>query len=140
MGSPDLKPRKASASEAGGSFDHIDFRVGSLARVRRFYDAVMPALGFWKKSGGKTSRTYSQGTQGYPFLWLTQSARSPRNSTRIAFNAPTPRDVDRVAKVVRRSGGRKIEGPQHCKSYGLPYYAVFFEDPEGNRLEVCCRR
>jgi predicted enzyme related to lactoylglutathione lyase len=133
-------PRNAAPSENAGAFDHIDLRVGDLARVRRFYDAVMPALGFWKKTGGKTSRSYSQGKQGYPFLWLTQSVRSPRNLTRIAFNAAMPRDVDRVAQVVKRSGGRAIEGPQHCKSYGLPYYAVFFEDPEGNRLEVCCRR
>jgi catechol-2,3-dioxygenase len=26
-----------------------------------------------------------------------------------------------------------------CRSYSAGYYAFFFEDPEGNKLEICCR-
>lgn len=130
----------ARDSQPLGAYDHIDFRIKDLARVKRFYDALMPALGFPKASGSKTSRSYSQGKTGLPFLWLVQSVTSPRSLSRIAFAARTPEDVDRIARVIKRGGGRSIEGPMHCKSYGLPYYAVFFEDPEGNRLEVCCRR
>jgi len=42
-----------------------------------------------------------------------------------------------LADVVRHAGGRNIEGPG-CDE-GPGYYAVFFEDPCGNRLEVCHR-
>jgi hypothetical protein len=26
-----------------------------------------------------------------------------------------------------------------CAEYSPGYYAVFFEDPDGNKLEICCR-
>jgi hypothetical protein len=45
-------------------------------------------------------------------------------------------EVDRLAEVVRQAGARNIEGPMQ---YERGYYAVFFEDPSGNRLEVCYR-
>jgi hypothetical protein len=39
--------------------------------------------------------------------------------------------------VLTKIGARNIEGPSQEGSEG--YYAVFFEDPAGNRLEVCYR-
>ena len=36
-------------------------------------------------------------------------------------------------------GGKKLEGPEICKGYSPGYYAFFFEDPDGNKLEICCR-
>ena len=53
--------------------------------------------------------------------------------------ADTPAEVDQVAKVVRQAGGKNIEGPKIWPDYSPGYYALFFEDPDGNKLEVCCR-
>jgi catechol 2,3-dioxygenase-like lactoylglutathione lyase family enzyme len=47
--------------------------------------------------------------------------------------------VDRVAKLVREAGGEALEGPEVCADYSPGYYAFFFEDPDGNKLEICCR-
>ena len=47
--------------------------------------------------------------------------------------------MDRLAKLVRKAGGKALEGPEICKEYSAGYYAFFFEDPDGNRLEICCR-
>ncbi|HEY6229616.1 MAG TPA: VOC family protein, partial [Verrucomicrobiae bacterium] len=58
------------------------------------------------------------------------------NENRIAFWAESAADVDRIAKVAARAGARNVEGPM---DYAPGYYAVFFEDPCGNRLEVCYR-
>jgi hypothetical protein len=44
-----------------------------------------------------------------------------------------------VAALVRKIGGQNLEGPEICAEYSPGYYAVFFEDPDGNKLEVCCR-
>ena len=44
--------------------------------------------------------------------------------------------MDRIAKVAVQVGVRNIEEPMN---YEAGYYAVFFEDPCGNRLEVCHR-
>ena len=61
------------------------------------------------------------------------------NGTRIAFWADTREEVDRIAKLVRDAGGKNLEGPEVCKDYSPGYYAFFFEDPDGNKLEICCR-
>jgi predicted lactoylglutathione lyase len=47
--------------------------------------------------------------------------------------------VDRLAKSVRKAGGKALEGPEICSEYSAEYYAFFFEDPDGNKLEICCR-
>ena len=47
--------------------------------------------------------------------------------------------VNKAAKVVRQAGGKNIEGPELCVDYSPGYYAVFFEDPDGNKLEICFR-
>jgi predicted enzyme related to lactoylglutathione lyase len=124
--------------DAVGSYDHIDFRVRDVKRVARFYDALMPALGFSKIRKGDRSRSYYNEDPEAPFFGLIQAIKSEPSRSRVAFAAPTRSQVDRVARVVRKSGGKEISGPERC--YTQPYYAVFFEDPEGNRLEVCCRR
>jgi len=47
--------------------------------------------------------------------------------------------VDRLARLVRKIGGKCLEGPEVCRAYSRGYYACFFEDPDGNKLEICCR-
>jgi predicted lactoylglutathione lyase len=32
-----------------------------------------------------------------------------------------------------------VEGPEYCHDYTSGYYAVSFEDADGNKWEVCCR-
>ena len=74
-----------------------------------------------------------------PFLVLRKHPNHKPNGTRISFWADTPEEVDRVAEVVRRAGGQVLEGPELCRDYTPDYYAFFFEDPDGNKLEICCR-
>ena len=73
------------------------------------------------------------------FLVSTQDKNHKPNRTRIAFWADTRKEVDRLAKLVRKAGGKALEGPEICKEYSAGYYAFFFEDPDGNKLEICCR-
>lgn len=121
-------------------YDHIDFRVRDVRKLARFYDALMPALGFPRIFKGKKIRDYYQSKRELPFFSIEQAQDSSPSFSRIAFNAATRADVDRVGRIARRAGAKVIEGPQVCKSYSQPYYAVFFEDPDGNKFEVCCRR
>jgi len=58
------------------------------------------------------------------------------NENRIAFWAESNGEVDRLAGFALNAGARNVEGPM---LYEPGYYAVFFEDPCGNRFEVCHR-
>lgn len=47
--------------------------------------------------------------------------------------------MDRLASIVRSAGGRITSGPQPYPDVSPTYYAVYFEDPSGNRLEIAHR-
>lgn len=120
-------------------FDHIDLRVRDVRKSRRLYDALMRALGTTRRSGSYRSAEWFHDKKSDPFLGIHTHRGHTPNKSRIAFAADTRAQVDRVAKAVKAAGARVVEGPEVCKSYSQPYYAVFFEDIDGNKFEVCCR-
>ncbi|MEP7015790.1 MAG: VOC family protein [Verrucomicrobiota bacterium] len=121
--------------------DHIDLRVKDFGTAMKFYEKLLPELGFTcNRSDTKWATFYSVGPdKPSEFFGFTQDRRHQPNGTRIAFWADTRNEVDRIAKLVRKIGGKKLEGPEICKNYSPGYYAFFFEDPDGNKLEICCR-
>lgn len=120
------------------SFDHVDLRVRSLAEARPFYEMLLPALGFTRDASIEEWVTYeTMGSDGTAeFVGVTESPKHVANECRIAFRTDSTREVDRLAAIAGRAGARNIEGPAYEEAH---YYAVFFEDPSGNRLEICCR-
>ena len=118
-------------------FDHIDLRVPRLADVMAFYELLLPALGFSRRKNTEGWLEFeAEGQNATEFFGITESQAHVINENRIAFWAETPAHVDRIAGVAAHAGARNIEGPI---DYAPGYYAVFFEDPCGNRLEVCHR-
>jgi predicted enzyme related to lactoylglutathione lyase len=118
-------------------FDHIDLRVPRLREVADFYEALLPALGFSRRVDVEGWLEFEATDAAVTeFFGITESPGHVPNENRIAFWAESQADVDRIAKVAAASGARKMEGPM---DYQPCYYAVFFEDPCGNRLEVCHR-
>jgi catechol 2,3-dioxygenase-like lactoylglutathione lyase family enzyme len=122
-------------------YDHIDLRVNSLAEARPFYEAILPALGFTRNVKIEGWLQFeAAGTDGATeFFGVTESSRHIANECRIAFWAESRAEVDRLTEIVRLAGGLKLEGPEVWPGYSPGYYAVFFEDPSGNKLEICHR-
>lgn len=83
-------------------YDHIDLRVRSLAEVRPFYEALLPALGFTRDVGIESwlqfEATGMVGTTD--FFGVTESSRHVANECRIAFWADSTSDVDRLAEII----------------------------------------
>jgi len=123
----------------GRRYDHIDLRVRSLAEVREFYVTLLPALGFTRQVEVEGWLQFeATGSNGATeFLGVKESSRHVPNECRIAFWADSTGDVDRLAGIALRAGARNVDGPGYDEGPG--YYAVFFEDPGGNRLEICHR-
>jgi catechol 2,3-dioxygenase-like lactoylglutathione lyase family enzyme len=121
-------------------FDHIDLRVKNRAAAQKFYAQILPAIGFRvDKSGKEWGLFEAEGGKAVEFFCFEEEADHQPNASRIAFWADSRAAVDKVAEVVRKAGGKNVEGPELCVEYSPGYYAVFFEDPDGNKLEVCCR-
>jgi catechol 2,3-dioxygenase-like lactoylglutathione lyase family enzyme len=120
---------------------HVDLRVRDRSRAIAFYDAILGALGFSKSAGEEEWTTYSstpEGEEPESNMWFgfTVDPDMIPGPTRVAFAAQACEDVDRVTTVALEVGAANIEGPDY--DYGPQYYAVFFDDPDGNKLEVCC--
>lgn len=119
-------------------FDHIDLRVPSLEAVQEFYETILPSLGFTRNDSNATWLEFEHvdGDKVSDYFAVTECQGHRPNQSRIAFWADSTDEVDRIAGVLKRAGARNIEGPDYESEF---YYAVFFEDPAGNRFEVCNR-
>lgn len=117
--------------------DHIDLRVRDLERAGPFYRQLLPLLGFTVRIDIPGWLQFeAPGREATEFFGVTQDPAHVCNGTRIAFWAETKERVDELARVVRDLGATHIEGP--CFE-GPIHYAVFFNDPSGNALEICHR-
>ena len=121
--------------------DHVDLRVKNFERARAFYGKLLPALGFTcDRSDPEWGTFYAVGGDRVSeFFGFTEDRHHQPGATRISFWAESREEVDRLAQLVRDIGGKNLEGPELCPGYSPGYYAVFFEDPDGNKLEVCFR-
>jgi catechol 2,3-dioxygenase-like lactoylglutathione lyase family enzyme len=117
--------------------------VSNLAAARALYDALLTAFGYTKHNADDTSVGYHRSAETEdtdPFIWVVEDPAHVANGTRVAFAASSRADVDRVAKVAEGAGARAFEAPHLCAEYTAHYYAAFFEDPDGNKLEICYRK
>ena len=126
--------------------DHLYVTVSDFSRAERFYDALMERLGFRKGDmaiGGVPHAHYFN-----PHLQLTiRPARDP--STRhdpyapglhhVCFQVPDRAGVDEAFRHCRELGVQ-ASAPRLWPEYAPDYYATFFCDPDGLRLEVVARR
>lgn len=129
---------KAGVIGARGRVHHLDLTVADLAGATAFYEAVLPLIGF---------RRMADCPEGP--IWLgdaveigLQAARNARPHDRyapglhhLAFEAPSRGDVDRVYEQLRALHVQVLDAPAEYPGYGTGYYAVFFSDPDGIKLE-----
>jgi catechol 2,3-dioxygenase-like lactoylglutathione lyase family enzyme len=130
-------------------FDHIDLRVKNMEIAAQFYAKFLPQLGFVREKyepapqgcPGEDFHTFysAGGDKPSEFFGFAEDKNHRPNRTRIAFWADTRQKVDEIARLVREAGGKNLEGPEVVPDYSPGYYAFFFEDPDGNKLEICCR-
>jgi predicted enzyme related to lactoylglutathione lyase len=121
-------------------YDHIDLRVRSLREARGLYEVLLPALGFSRRieiEGWLQFEAPEAEGMSSEFFGVTEAPHHAANECRVAFWAESTAEVDALARLVAEAGARQVEGPGYLEGPG--YYAVFFEDQSGNRLEVCHR-
>jgi catechol 2,3-dioxygenase-like lactoylglutathione lyase family enzyme len=122
-------------------FDHVDIRVRDLKAARPLYDALLGALGMRGMAFGRDAHVYLRVLDGkaHEAVALVQDPEHVPSPVRIAFAAPSSDDVDRLAAAAVAAGARGVEGPMPCPEYTQTYYAAFFDDADGNKLEIVFR-
>jgi catechol 2,3-dioxygenase-like lactoylglutathione lyase family enzyme len=114
----------------GRLFDHVHLNARDLEASKRFYKAVIAAV-------GKDIRV----VEGPGFfycdeLWV-QSVTAGSQATRVhfAFQAPDHDAVRRFHEAGLEAGGRDNGAPGE-RNYHPGYYAAFLLDPDGNNVEA----
>jgi predicted lactoylglutathione lyase len=123
-------------------FQHVDLRVNDLEEAWTFYSRILPAIGFEESWVGKCFRGFDAHGQRPDKAWFgfTEDKKHQANANRISFWAESRERVDKLGALLESAGARNISGPRECPEYSPTYYAVFFEDPSGNCLEICYRK
>jgi catechol 2,3-dioxygenase-like lactoylglutathione lyase family enzyme len=126
---------------ASGWVHHIDLTVSDLGRSLAFYERVLPLLGFERLADCEDGPLWA----GHSMELGLQQARADARAVRhdryapglhhLAFGAVSRADVDRVHRELERLGVVILEPPALYEHYAPGYYAVFFADPDGIKLE-----
>ena len=122
--------------------DHIFISVSDLARAEPFYDQVLVAtLGFRKNTFALSGDPHIQYFNRH-FGFVLRPARSavPHDSYapglhHFCLRVDTVADVQAVAEQLRAAGLDATPARQYPE-YSPDYWATFFTDPDGIRLEV----
>jgi catechol 2,3-dioxygenase-like lactoylglutathione lyase family enzyme len=119
--------------------DHLVLSVGDLARSKTFYDKLLGFLGFKLKHSYPDMLGWSNGKT---LFWIAQA--DARGKTRryrkgdigfhhYAFELSSRRDVDELGAFLAKSKMTIVDPPGEY--YEPSYYAVYFTDPDGMKLE-----
>ncbi|HEY2531502.1 MAG TPA: VOC family protein [Xanthobacteraceae bacterium] len=119
--------------------DHLVLSVGNFARSRTFYGKLLRFLGFKLKYDYADMAGWSNGKT---LLWIASAdAQGKRRKYRkgdigfhhYAFELGSRDEVDELGAFLEKNGMTVLDPPGEY--YGRNYYAVYFSDPDGMKLE-----
>ena len=124
---------------------HVDIVVSSIERSLPFYRDLLGPLGYHRigeVEGERGETIYYFSGAGASVGLREARTRSDEPYDRyavglhhLAFEAPSRGVVDERARWLRSQAAEIESGPQEY-AYSLGYYAVFFYDPDGLKLEI----
>jgi glyoxylase I family protein len=121
--------------------DHIYLTVSDMTRSEKFYDVVMEIIGFRKNDFQIGTEKHIQYYNRH-FGVVLRPARSTalHNSYapglhHLCLRVEDEKDVHEAAKRFKEHG-ISVSEPKCYPEYAPDYFAVFFSDPDGIRLEI----
>ncbi len=133
------------------TIDHIQITVKNLEKAEAFYDRFLPLIGFDLSRKGKGRvEAHDFDVIEYVHQNITLGINSPRDGFKevevhrrrpgslhhLAFRAGSPEEIDQLYPKVKEAGAEIVESPRYYPQHGEKYYALFFKDPSGIKLEI----
>ena len=114
----------------GRLVDHVHLRARDLAATKRFYKAVLGALGIQPETESRTHVSFDE-------LWIDALGddKASASHVHLAFQAANRDAVARFHAAGLGAGGRDNGAPGE-RDYHPGYYAAFLIDPDGNNVEA----
>ena len=119
--------------------DHLVLSVSDFRRSKAFYDKVLGFLGFKRKYDYADMAGWSNGKT---LFWIAAAAQGRKRRYRkgdvgfhhYAFELSSRADVDALGGFLKENGLSILDPPGEY--YDRNYYAVYFADPDGMKLEA----
>jgi glyoxylase I family protein len=129
-----------------GFVHHIDLSVSDLAKAKPFYARVLGFMGYAAgEDYGDRGQDFDLRTDsGFSSIGVrvSEGPHAARAHDRyapglhhLAWSAASREDVDKCYAMLREIGATILDAPADYPQYGDGYYAVFFADPDGMKLE-----
>lgn len=116
---------------------HLSVGVGDLAAARRFYDAVLGALGYGVVAdAGEYGVAYGSAVAEFWIGPAFEGAPTPGNGVHVAFRAPDRAAVDRFYAAALAAGATDAGASGPRPHYDAAYYGAFVRDLDGNKIEA----
>jgi len=126
-----------------GTLNHITITVTDMARSAPFYDSVLEFMGYFRDETRTDWISWvNPGTCA--FLIIPADPGSPNSAHdryspglhHLAFDAQSREEVGGLYRVLEGIGAPVLDPPAEY-DYCPGYYAVFFADADGIKLELC---
>ncbi|MAB14506.1 VOC family protein [Parvibaculum sp.] len=129
-----------------GLIHHIDLTVTDVARSAPFYDAVLSFMGYrrWQEDEHGIDWEHAGTPDLLPTIGIFNASEEGRAQKHnryapglhhMAWNAESREDVETLYGLLLEIGAAILDPPTDYPEYGPGYYAVFFADPDGLKLE-----
>jgi glyoxylase I family protein len=133
-----------SESNGRGAFHHIDLSVSDVASAKRVYGPVLEFLGYTQVRD--TADVCEWDIRGREPFGASLGIRAAKSAgahdgyapglQHLAWRAASRNEVDRLHDLLIDHGITVLDPPASYPQYSGDYYAVFFADPDGIRLEL----
>jgi glyoxylase I family protein len=128
-----------------GSINHLDLTVTDPSASLSFYEAVLGFMGYVRVDTHARGYDFDlRGPGGFCSIGIMRAQgdgagqrhdRYAPGLHHVAWSAGSRADVDRLYDLLREIGAQILDPPAVYPRYGDDYYAVFFADPDGLKLE-----
>jgi len=129
-----------------GLVNHVDLTVKDPVASRPFYEAVLGHMGYRALEPHARGIDFDLTTPEGVFASVGIMKASEDGAARphdryspglhhIAWSAADRTDVDALYELLIGIGAEILDAPAEYPRYGNGYYAVFFADPDGLKLE-----
>ena len=119
---------------------HITDAVSDIERGKQFYHGMFRLLGWTLKYEDSGALAYSDGR--FDFWIVPAESKEPNRGgdgtgfTHLAFRVENRENVDEFHRWLQTQEAHVDIEPKAYPQYSENYYAVFFFDADGTRLEV----
>ena len=135
-----MQRRASAGSGLTAMIGYVTLGTNDLERSARFYDALLGELGAKRFMEFDTFIAWAASPNA-PGIAVTKpydgNAATVGNGVMVALAMQTPEQVDRIYKRALELGATD-EGPAGPR--GDNFYAGYFRDPDGNKLNAFCMK